>query len=112
MNSILVLLTGVFLLSGLMLMSIPDDAFAGKGEKRINITVKDFNGKNYSGISCQLFELDSTTPIGDAKVTNNGGKAGINFPDFHIQVIVMCGEITAPPTLTLKHTSSALIVHP
>ena len=96
------------LLTGVMLMSIPDNAFAGKDEKRVNISVKDGTGKNLPNISCIVFESDGITFL-NQKTTNNGGKAGIWFPETNNLVVISCNGATPLNVVTLKHTTAVLI---
>ena len=82
-----------------MLMSIPDNAFAGKDEKRVNITVRTTVGP-LPNSPCFVFTADGDTQItfNDVK-TNKAGKAGIFFPDSFDSIQVKCnfnfsGEIS------------------
>ena len=94
----------IVLVTGVMLMSIPDNAFAGKDEKRVNITVRNNIG-TLPGIECLLFESDGT-PISNADgITNNGGKVGIWFPDSFDSIKVKCKVTFSGVIDTLKHTS-------
>jgi len=101
---ILVLLTGV------MMMSISYDAFAGQGEKLLNITVKDNNGKAVYGVECKVFQQGYDTQLGITKFTNNGGKAGIMFPDTFDIIDVKCGTADKVVLGVGKHTSAVLII--
>jgi len=98
------------LLTGVMMMSIPDDAFAGKGDKRVNISVKDGSGKNFPGISCVVLDPILKTPISLEKTTKNGGRVGIFFPGTFDQIIVQCNGDLSGLVSTLKHTTFVLFV--
>ena len=79
---VIAVFTAIVLLTGIMMMSIPDDAFAGKGDKRVNITVFDPDGSHSANASCLLVVKNAIT--GDPVFSNtfnvgNGGNKGVNI---------------------------------
>ena len=106
---ILVLLTGV------MMMSIPGDAFAGKGEKRINLTVFDPDGSHSAGASCLLVVKNHTGDhtFGNTLTVGNGGNAGVFVPGTSTYAIAMCSNSgdTGTATVTLTKHTTKLHVH-
>ena len=86
-------------------MSIPDNAFAGKDEKRVNITVRTTVGP-LPNVPCFVFTADGNTQITSTAVkTNTAGKAGIWFPDSFNSIQVKCNGTFSGAFDTLKHTT-------
>ena len=99
------------------MMSITYDASAGKGDKRINITVFDPDGKHSANATCGIILRDVSGDIingGGANVMGNGGNMGLFVPENTNTVKATCSN-SVPETGTaivtlIKHTTK-LHVH-
>ena len=103
------------LVTGVMMMSIPDDAFAGKGDKRINLTVFGPDGKHSANASCLLMAMNDTgdNTFGNTLTVGNGGNAGVFVPGTSTSAIAMCnnfGDTGTTIVELIKHTTK-LHVH-
>lgn len=106
---------GIFaiLLASTMAVSL-QDAYAGKGEYSLHITVTDSNGQALSGAPCSVSGIASNTgiPFALGDVTNQRGVVFINFPTT-TQVTLECSfgdSLTAMTTVpTPQHTTKTMI---
>ena len=91
-------------------MSITYDASAGKGDKRINITVFDVDGTRSANASCTLSLFENGTIVaGNTFTVGNGGNAGVFVPGTITTAMTTCNNSsgdTGTETVTLtKHTT-------
>ena len=99
------------LLTGVMMMSISYDAFAGKGEKRVNITVKDITGMAFFETPCVVLNPSDLETISIFKETNKAGKVGLFFSDSFDAINVKCNGTVFPVVGTFDTTKHTINIH-